>query len=151
MKIDNDILIQNKIYEHSKLVLLADELNFDQTFGVTKSILKIRRNLHVIGFDLNNEFEKELANANHELICIWQLGRYISVINVKKDKQQGVMLFFEFIRGNYAFRQFAMQMLESLFCDKVALAFERHYDEMSSGFSTEDDIVELSVDAYDLN
>ena len=75
MKIDNDILIQNKIYEHSKLVLLADELNFDQTFGVTKSILKIRRNLHVIGFDLNNEFEKELANAQHELICIWQRPR----------------------------------------------------------------------------
>jgi hypothetical protein len=151
MKIDNDILIQNKIYEHSKLVLLADELNFDQTFGVTKSILKIRRNLHVIGFDLNNEFEKELANANHELICIWQLGRYISVINVKKDKKQGVMLFFEFIKGNYAFRQFALQMLASLFCDKVSMAFERHYEEMSSGFSADDDIVELSVDAYDLN
>jgi hypothetical protein len=151
MKIDNDILIQNKIYEHSKLVLLADELNFDQTFGVTKSILKIRRNLHVIGFDLNNEFEKELANANHELICIWQLGRYISVINVKKDKREGIMLFFEFIRGNHAFRQFALQMLESLFCEKVALAFEKHYEEMSAGFSTDDDIVELSVDAYDLN
>ena len=151
MKIDNDILIQNKIYEHSKLVLLADELNFDQTFGVTKSILKIRRNLHVIGFDLNNEFEKELANANHELICIWQLGRYIAVINVKKDKKQGVMLFFEFIKDNHAFRQFAMQMLESLFCEKVSRAFAKHYEEMTCGFCPDDDIVELSVDAYDLN
>lgn len=151
MKIDNDILIQNKIYEHSKLVLLADELNFDQTFGVTKSILKIRRNLHVIGFDLNNEFEKELANAQHELICIWQLGRYISVINVKKNKEQGVMLFFEFTRENQAFKQFALQMLESLFCEKVSLAFEKHYEEMTTGFSSDDDIVELSVDAYDLN
>ena len=151
MKIDNDILIQNKIYEHSKLVLLADELNADQTFGVTKSVLKIRRNLHVIGFDLNNEFEKELANANHELICIWQLGRYISVINVKKDKREGVMLFFEFIRDNYTFKQFAMQMLGSLFCDRVSLAFEKHYEDMSGGFTSEDDIVELSVDAYDLN
>jgi hypothetical protein len=151
MKIDNDILIQNKIYEHSKLVLLADELNFDQTFGVTKSVLKITRNLHVIGFDLNNEFEKELANANHELICIWQLGRYISVINVKKDKKQGVMLFFEFIKDNYSFREFAMQMLESLFCERVSLAFAKHYEEMTTGFCPDDDIVELSVDAYDLN
>ena len=151
MKIDTDILIQNKIDEHSKLVLLADELNCDQTFGVTKSILKIRRNLHVIGFDLNNEFEKELANANHELICIWQLGRYISVINVKKDKKQGVMLFFEFKKDNYAFRQFALQMLDSLFCERVSVAFEKHYEEMTCGFCADDDIVELSVDAYDLN
>ena len=61
------------------------------------------------------------------------------------------MLFFEFNKGNNSFRQFALKMLESLFCEKVSLAFEKHYEEMSAGFCPDDDIVELSVDAYDLN
>ena len=44
-----------------------------------------------------------------------------------------------------------LDSLESLFCEKVALAFEKHYEEMSAGFCEDDDIVELSIDAYDLN
>jgi len=151
MKIDNDILLLNNINEHEKLILLVDEINSDKSFGITRSFVKVKRNIQFLGFEIRHEFEKELLRTSKSLICIWELGRFLTLVHVSSNREHGMMLFFENSRKAEPLLHEAADILGRVFPDEVVDNFKKHYEEMRGSFSEEDNVVELSVDAYDLN
>lgn len=151
MKIDNDILLLNNIHEHEKLILLVDEVNETNSFGITRSFAKVKRNIQFLGFEIRNEFEKELLRTRNSLICIWELGRFLTLVHVSSSRDHGMMLFFENSMEAEPLLEEAASLLGKVFPDEIVENFKLHYEEMRGNFSEEDNVVELSKDAYDLN
>ncbi len=151
MKIDNDILFLNNIHEHDRLILLVDEINQEYSLGITKNYNKVLRNIHLLGFDVRNEFEREMKKTTKSLICIWELGRYLTIVRINSNREEGMMIFFENKSDNDEVLVEAIRMLQLTFPPEVVDKFAMHYREMQSNFEEEDNVVELSLDAYDLN
>ena len=151
MRIDNDIMLLNNIHEHEKLILLVDEVNETNTFGITRSFAKVKRNIQFLGFEIRNEFEKELLKTRNSLICIWELGRFLTLVHISSSHDHGMMLFFENSPDAEPLLEEAASLLGKVFPEEIVENFRMHYEEMKGNFSEEDNVVELSKDAYDLN
>ena len=151
MDIDNFILAANSIETTGKVVLLVDELTTNKMFGATKSIAKIIRNLQTIGSDFFKEVEERLLKTNNGITFVWQLGRYINATQISNDKREGLMMFFGFKKGDVELKQQIINLLKEQWSENTSNGFEKIYMLMEKNYSSEDDVVELTVAGAELN
>ena len=126
-----------------KLTFLVDELTENRTFGVTNNLDKIEYNLKLMGEDFNQDIEIGLNFLEKGITEVIDLGRYIAVVGIKKDKTEGRIHFFD---SNADFtREELIEQIELLFTENIAEKFINIYDIMVSESSQNFDNVELLV------
>jgi len=126
-----------------KLTFLVDDLNETRTFGVTTDLDKIEYNLKLMGDDFNQDIEIGINFLEKGITEVIDLGRYIAVVGVKKDKTEGKIHFFD-STTNFTRSELIAQM-ELLFTKNIAEKFINIYDIMVSESSPNFDNVELLV------
>ena len=126
-----------------KLTFLVDDLNETRTFGVTTDLDKIEYNLKLMGDDFNQDLEIGINFLEKGITEVINLGRYIAVVGVKKDKTEGKIHFFD-STANFTRAELIAQM-ELLFSKNIAKKFINIYDIMVSESSPNFDNVELLV------
>ncbi|SOU86793.1 hypothetical protein [Tenacibaculum dicentrarchi] len=126
-----------------KLTFLVDELNESRTVGIATDFDKIEYNLKLIGDDFNQDLEIGINFLEKGITDVVDLGRYISVIAIKKDKTEGKMYFFD---TTIAFsRNEIVEQIGQLFSEITTKNFMTIYDLMKSQSTPSLDNVELLV------
>tara|TARA_R110002073_G_C9198712_1_gene557922 strand:+ start:32 stop:466 length:435 start_codon:yes stop_codon:yes gene_type:complete len=126
-----------------KLTFLVDELSVPRTFGVTTDLDKIEYNLKLMGEDFNQDLEIGMNFLEKGITEVIDLGRYIAVVGIKKNKTEGKMHFFD-TTADFTRAELIAQM-ELLFTKNIAKKFINIYDIMVSESSPKFDNVELLV------
>ena len=126
-----------------KLYFLVDELSVPRTFGVTTDLDKIEYNLKLMGEDFNQDLEIGMNFLEKGITEVIDLGRYIAVVGIKKNKTEGKMHFFD-TTADFTRAELIAQM-ELLFTKNIAKKFINIYDIMVSESSPKFDNVELLV------
>jgi len=124
-----------------KLTFLVDDINETKTFGVTEDWDKFEYNLNLIGNDFKQDLEIGLSFLEKGITEIIDLGRYIAVVELKKDKTKGRITFFD---TTVSFtRTEVYNQIKSLFKESIADNFINIYDLMRSESSLSCDNVEI--------
>ena len=126
-----------------KLTFLVDELSEPRTLGVTTDLDKIEYNLKLMGEDFNQDLEIGMNFLEKGITDVIDLGRYIAVVEIKKDKTEGRIHFFD-STANVTREEMIMQ-LDLLFTKNIVKKFIVIYDLMMSESSPNFDNVELLV------
>ena len=72
-----------------KLTLLIDDTNEDNTFGFTESVEKVTYNLKKINETFKyKDIDNRLENSETGLTTLFPVGRYIAIVELKKDKSK---------------------------------------------------------------
>ena len=126
-----------------KLTLLADELNESRAFGSTTDFDKIKYNLKLMGEDFTQDLEIGISFSEIGITEVIDLGKYIAIVEIKKDKTLAVMWFFDalfnFKRDEY------FNLIKSQFNKTIAEKFIGYYDLILLGLSPFNESVELLV------
>ena len=126
-----------------KLTFLVDDLNETRTVGIATDLDKIEYNLKLIGDDFNQDLEIGINFLEKGITDVVDLGRYISVVAIKKDQTEGKMYFFD---STVDFsRDELIEQMEMLFNESIANKFISIYDLMVSESSPSFDNVELLI------
>lgn len=127
----------------NKLTFLVDDLNETRTFGVTTDIDKIEYNLKLMAEDFNQDLEIGINFSEKGIADVIDLGRYIAVVGIKKDKTEGKMHFFDstidFTRAEL------IDQMELLFSKNMVQKFINIYDLMILESTPSFDNVELLI------
>lgn len=76
-------------------IFLVDSLMENKMGGLTHTMSKIIHNLQIIGVEYYQSFLKELEASKDGLVQICACGRYMTIINIPKDKKSGGMIFMD--------------------------------------------------------
>lgn len=126
-----------------KLTFLVDDLNETRTVGIATDLDKIEYNLKLIGDDFNQDLEIGINFLEKGITDVVDLGRYISVVAIKKDQTEGKMYFFD---STVDFsRDELIEQMEMLFNESIAKKFITIYDLMVLESSPSFDNVELLI------
>ncbi|NCQ11973.1 MAG: hypothetical protein GW809_07515 [Bacteroidetes bacterium] len=127
----------------NKLTFLVDDLNETRTVGIATDLDKIEYNLKLIGDDFNQDLEIGINFLEKGITDVVDLGRFISVVAIKKDRTKGKMYFFD---SNINFsREELIEQMEMLFDENIAKKFITIYDLMVLESSPSFDNVELLI------
>jgi hypothetical protein len=125
-----------------KLTFLVDEMNDHKTFGVTDDWDKFEYNLNLIGNDFKQDLEIGLSFSEKSIADVIDLGRYIAVVELKKDNSKGLMNFFDTTAD--ISREEMYHKIKTLgFSDNITKECIKLYDLMRSGSSPSFDNVDL--------
>ncbi|TRX29914.1 hypothetical protein FNW52_20440 [Flavobacterium sp. ZT3R18] len=124
-----------------KLTFLVDEMNDHKTFGVTDDWDKFEYNLNLIGKDFKQDLEIGLSFLEKGITEVIDLGRYIAVVELKKDKSKGEINFFDTTID--LSREELYNRINIRYSKNIAEIFINIYDLMRSGSSPSFDNVEL--------
>jgi hypothetical protein len=76
------------------MTLYVDEL-YDNHIGITNTPVNIAYNLNQLGDDISINAEIRRTLSSGGVMAVIPLGRYITVIALKKDSDEGVMTFMD--------------------------------------------------------
>jgi len=125
-----------------KLIILVDDVNNNYSFGFTDSVSKINYNLETLNDYLQKEdYETLLANSKEGLTTLFPLGRYISILRIKKDKSAMSMFLFDF-RAEYSTID---QAFKDVFSENIITQFKKIKYQMEELFDDESDCVLLDT------
>ena len=127
-----------------KYRMLVDKLSEVKNFGYTNNIEKIEYNLNIIGKDFSDRVDIHNLFTDKGITTVFPLGTYIVVLEMKKDKTKGKMSFFDF--DNIEDISKVRGLLEMEFSEYIISEWFRIYYLLESGFSEEEDLVELIVE-----
>ena len=126
-----------------KLTFLVDDINENRTLAKTTDLDKIEYNLNLIGEDFIQDLEIENSFLETGIRKVIDLGRYIAIVGIKKDKTEGEIVFFD---STTKFSRAELKsQVELLFSKSVAEKFIDIYDIMVSESSPNLDNVELFI------
>lgn len=122
-----------------KIILLVDDVNNTHSFGFTDSIEKVTYNLDLLKDYLNkDELDKSIAKSKDGLTSLFPLGRYITILKVKKDKSKMSMYLFDFRNVDY---QTIDQVFKDSFSENVITQFKSIKYQMEELFDDDVDCV----------
>lgn len=124
-----------------KYSFLVDKLDKSHCLGITTDWNKIEYNLKMMGTDFNQRLEIGLSFLEKGMNDTIDLGRYIAVVGINKNKSEGIIRFFDSklkIERNELFTE-----IELLYDKIIAESFILLYDAMVSDSSSFLDNVEL--------
>ena len=124
-----------------KFTFLVDDINENKTFGITTDFDKIEYNLKLIGKDFNQDLEIGINFMEKGITAVIDVGRYISVVGIKKDKSEGKIYFFD--STTKFTRNELIGQIEYLFSKTIAKKFIDIYDLMKDESTPFIDNVEL--------
>jgi hypothetical protein len=125
-----------------KLTFLVDEMNDHKTFGITEDWDKIEYNLNLMGKDFKQDLEIGLNFIEKGITEVIDLGRYIAIVEIKKDKSKREISFFD-TTIDLSREELYNKIKTMRYSDSIAENFINLYDSMRSGSSPSFDNVEL--------
>ena len=126
-----------------KLTFLVDDINESRTLGLTTDFDKIEYNLKLIDESFRQDLEIGLNFSETGITDVVDLGRYIAVIEIKKDQSTGKMHFFD-TTVNFSKEELSgMLKSDFKFSAGITERFMVIYDLMKSESSPSFDNVEL--------
>lgn len=133
---------------------LVDDLRKDKLGGMTYSVIKVIHNLKLIGLNYHDNFMEELKSEPQEaMIQICALGRYMTIIQMSKDKKKAEMIFMD-TRNDY---NMALDITNMIKADppelkvKYTNIFMEEFVKMSPYYDNNYNQVGLSLDNSFLN
>ena len=124
-----------------KYTFLVDQLDNTHSLGITSDWNKIEYNLKMMGTEFNQRLEIGLSFLEKGMNETIDLGRYIAVVGINKNKSEGIIRFFDSklkIERNELFKE-----IEFIYDKVIAESFILLYDIMVSDSSSFLDNVEL--------
>ena len=125
-----------------KFRLVVSELTETKNFGFTSNIDKIEYNLNILGTEFKDKFDLHNLFSEDGLTSVFQLGKFISVLERNKAKTKGKMTFFDFMNIGET-SEGLKDLLKIQFSENIINEWFRIYYLMSSEFDESDDIFEL--------
>tara|TARA_R110002050_G_C8626208_1_gene487943 strand:+ start:52 stop:501 length:450 start_codon:yes stop_codon:yes gene_type:complete len=126
-----------------KYRLFVDKISDEKNFGTTTSYDKIMYNLKLLPEEAQFDIESKLPLFNIGTTIIRPMGRFITVISLKKDERNGSMTFYDFDVD--AERMGLKQLLLQIHTQKIVTDFFQVSDFLLENFTQEDDLFELSL------
>jgi predicted aldo/keto reductase-like oxidoreductase len=124
-----------------KYKMIVDEISEKRNFGITKSINNIEYNLNLLGSEFIDKFDLHNLFTDAGLTTVFQLGRFITILERNKEKTEGKMTFFDFDVDSDV--SSIRSILEKGYSESIIKEWFRIYYLISSEFSESDDLVEL--------
>ena len=130
------------------MILLVDKITDNPIIGgLTYDIKKVTHNLQIIGVDFYNDIIRDLEKTKERgIVRIIAIGRYISLIQMEKDRAKGQMVFMNVNED----RAFALKIAEDVMkiadsqknglkykaefmevFDKSAPSFRKHFNDVT--------------------
>jgi hypothetical protein len=79
-----------------KFTLLVDDITESGNWGMATDVDKIKYNREVIGKDIDIDIEIRQSLAETGTTSVFSFGRFIVVLEIRKDSKKGRMSFFDF-------------------------------------------------------
>ncbi len=124
-----------------KYRLLVDDISDNKTFGTTDDIHKVRYNRRLFGENFNMDIDIRLPLTDEGLTYVFPVGRFITILRLKKDESEGSMYFFDF--NTFNDKSVIQSTLQKDFSERLLKEWFNIYDQLCSGFSDEEDVFEL--------
>ena len=129
---------KNSITVGQKLIMLVDDVNDGFYYGHTDSIKKVSYNLSVIkDFIKKDIFKDKLTKMKDVITIIFPFGRYIVILEVKKNKTEMSMMFLDF-RHPY---EIINEMFKGVVSENILLNLKRIKYEIEDNYNEKYDIV----------
>jgi len=126
-----------------KIIFLVDKLDKNSTFGFTEDLDKIEYNLNLIGTDFKENLEIAMSLNDNGITKVIDLGMFISILELKKDKSEQRMCFFD-IRSKSSITE-KLAIIEDMYNIDISEKFNNTYDLIMSESSPDLDSVELLI------
>lgn len=127
-----------------KFRLLVDEsIDFGKV-GFTIDLNKIEYNLELIGNEFKERVDLHNLFTDKGITSVFPIGKYICVLELKKDKTKGVFSLFDFKRFNDISE--ARNILENEYSENIIKEWFKVYYILISEFSESEDLFELFVE-----
>lgn len=82
-----------------KYTFLVDDMDKNSMCGVTTDIEKVSYNLRLLGTDFNLNREIQTALSDKGISFVYPIGRFVTIIKIRKDEKEGNMMFCDFEAG----------------------------------------------------
>tara|TARA_R100001377_G_C3187381_1_gene109120 strand:+ start:83 stop:484 length:402 start_codon:yes stop_codon:yes gene_type:complete len=126
-----------------KLSILVGELNEFRVFDYTTDFDKIKYNLKLMEGNFNQNLDIGLNFSEMGIAEVIDLGKYIAIVEINKDKKLAVMWFFD-VLFNFK-RDVYSKRIKSQFNKIITEKFIDYYNLIQLGLSPFKKSVELSV------
>jgi len=125
-----------------KLKLIIDDTNEDNTFGFTESVEKVTYNLKKINETFKyKDIDNRLENSETGLTTLFPVGRYIAIVELKKDKSKMRMTLID-LKTSYSAIDNAF---DGVFSENIKVQFKKMKYEVEDFYNDSLDFVELNT------
>ncbi|MGE0079621.1 MAG: hypothetical protein AB7S48_17300 [Bacteroidales bacterium] len=124
-----------------KYTFLVDNISNNKNWGRTTDIDKIEYNRNLLGDDLNIDIKINLLFTEKGLTTVIPLGRFITIIQIREDENEGAMTFFDFDIEHPI--EELKELISKTFSENITKEWIKVYETLKSEFKDEDDIVRL--------
>jgi hypothetical protein len=125
-----------------KYTFLVDDISDKVNYGLATDINKINYNIKLLGESFNIDIKVGLLMAESiGTTAVFELGNFISVLELHKNQKEGKMTFFG-CNINME-REEINDILVKRYSQNIANEWFKHYDIIISNYSIENDIIQL--------
>ena len=122
-----------------------------ESSGYVNRISTFKNNLNNINDDYYNKFLQELETSREQLVKFEVAGRYVIVLEMKKDWSVGNMLFMDFKKNDKIAIDFFDRLLVKYNEPNLAKDFKFAYHLCKKNYDRDYYIVELELDESEMN
>ena len=129
----------------NKFKLLVDEsIDFGKV-GFTTDLDKIEYNLELISKEFKESVDLHNLFTDKGITAIFPVGKYITILELKKDKTKGIMALCDFKRFENISE--TRNILEKEYSENIIKEWFKVYYILTSEFSEDEDLFELFVES----
>ena len=133
---------KNATFAGYKLILLVDDTTEDNSFGFTESVEKVTYNLKKINETFKyKDIDNRLENSETGLTTLLPVGRYIAIVELKKDKSKMRMTLID-LNTSYSSID---KGFDGVFSESIKLQFKKMKYEVEDFYDKSLDFVELNT------
>jgi hypothetical protein len=124
---------------NDKYQLLVEEISVSGDWGMTTDIDMINYNLKLLEVEFGMSIQKDLPTSTKGISGVVPIGKFITIIQIKKDDSDARMAFYDFsVELEKVF-----EPLKETFSENVVTRWMELYHSMKTNFSEAEDRVEL--------
>ena len=124
---------------NDKYQLLVEEISVSGDWGMTTDIDMINYNLKLLEVEFGMSIQKDLPTSTKGISGVVPIGKFITIIQIKKGESEARMLFYDF---NVDLEK-VFERLNKTFSENVVTKWMELYHSMRLNFSEAGDRVEL--------
>lgn len=124
-----------------KFSLLVDDIGDNENFGIATDLKKIQYNLYQINEDYNVDLQIRQCLVDEGITDILNFGRFIIILQIRKDLKKGQMTFFDFDIDIPL--EEILDTLRKNYSVNIVEAWVKNYEILRNEFTSKKDLVKL--------